>query len=144
MLGRIDVDPSETHRSSSRYHRRANKRHQRAPRDRFSGKYASTVEMVAPIHINSQVFARGTSILGSNTFTRASEVNVPLQFQGDLWIHPGDIFAGDADGAVVIPSSLMDQVIALCQERAEIDERTFAALRAGEEMGPTIKKFRKS
>ncbi|KIW26958.1 hypothetical protein, variant [Cladophialophora immunda] len=89
------------------------------------------------------VFARDTSILGSNTFTRASEVNTPLQFQGDLWIHPGDILAGDSDGVVVVPPSLVDQVVALCQERAEIDEKTFAALRAGEEMGPTIKRLRK-
>lgn len=91
-----------------------------------------------------QVFARGTSILGSNTFTRASEINVPLQFEGDLWIHPGDILGGDIDGVVVVPPSLVDQVVALCQERAEIDEKTFAALRAGEEMGPTIKRLRKS
>ncbi|EXJ71981.1 uncharacterized protein A1O5_04483 [Cladophialophora psammophila CBS 110553] len=89
------------------------------------------------------VFARDTSILGSNTFTRASEVNIPLQFCGDLWIHPGDILAGDCDGVVVVPPSLIDQVVALCQERAEIDEKTFAALRAGEEMGPTIKRLRK-
>ena len=90
-----------------------------------------------------KVFARSTSILGSNTFTKASEVNVPLQFHGDLWINPGDILAGDPDGVVVVPPSLMDEVIALCQERAEVDEKTFAALRAGEEMGPTIKRFRK-
>jgi hypothetical protein len=30
------------------------------------------------------VFARGTSVLGSNTFTRASEIDVPLQSPGDL------------------------------------------------------------
>ncbi|OAP56876.1 hypothetical protein AYL99_08988 [Fonsecaea erecta] len=93
--------------------------------------------------IGFPVFARATSILGSYSFTRASEINVPLQFQGDLWIHPGDILAGDADGVVVVPPSLIDQVVALCQERAEIDEKTFAALRAGEEMGPTIKRLRK-
>ncbi|KIW75693.1 hypothetical protein Z517_10435 [Fonsecaea pedrosoi CBS 271.37] len=89
------------------------------------------------------VFARTTSILGSHTFTRASEINVPLQFHDDLWIHPGDILAGDVDGVVVVPPSLVEQVVALCQERAEIDEKTFAALRAGKEMGPTIKRLRK-
>ena len=83
------------------------------------------------------------SILGSNTFTKSSEINVPLQFDGDLWINPGDILVGDADGTVVVPPSLMDQVLTLCQERAEIDQQTFRALRAGDAMGPTIKRLRK-
>ena len=82
-------------------------------------------------------------MLGSNTFTKTSEINVPLQFKDDLWIHPDDILIGDSDGGVVVPPSLVEQVVALCQERAEIDEKTFSALRAGEEMGPTITRFRK-
>ncbi|KAJ5613729.1 PrpF protein [Penicillium herquei] len=92
--------------------------------------------------IQFPVFARGTSILGSNTFTRASEINIPLQFRGDLWIHPNDIMVGDENGVVVVPPSLMEQAVELCQERFEIDEKTFAALRAGEPMGPTIKRYR--
>lgn len=91
----------------------------------------------------TQVFASGTSILGSNTFTRASEVNIPLQFKDDLWINPGDILVGDMDGVVVVPPALMDKVISLCEERAEIDEKTFAALRAGGEMGETLARLRK-
>ncbi|KAJ5531642.1 PrpF protein [Penicillium freii] len=80
--------------------------------------------------IQFPVFARGTSVLGSNTFTRASEINVPLQFCGDLWIHPNDIMVGDENGVVAVPSSLVEQVVELCQDRFEIDEKTFAALRA--------------
>jgi regulator of RNase E activity RraA len=68
---------------------------------------------------------------------------VPLQFHGDLWIHPNDILVGDQNGVVVVPPSLVEQVVALCQERFEIDEKTFAALRAGEPMGATIKRLRK-
>ncbi|KAM0415719.1 hypothetical protein ACHAPT_013335 [Fusarium lateritium] len=89
------------------------------------------------------VFARETSTLGSNTFTRASEINVPLQFKDDLWINPGDVLVGDADGVVVVPPSLIHQVIGLCQERAEIDARTLEALQRGEGIGEAIKKFRK-
>lgn len=88
------------------------------------------------------VFSRGTSILGSNSFTRASRINVPLQFKGDLWVNPGDILVGDADGVVVTPESLIEQVVALCQERYEIDQKTFAGLREGAEMGPLIKRLR--
>lgn len=89
------------------------------------------------------MYARGISILGSNTFTRASEINVPVQFKDDLWVHPGDILVGDHDGVVVVPPSLVDQVVALCSERKEIDDKTMAALRDGMPMGDAMKKFRK-
>jgi regulator of RNase E activity RraA len=91
-----------------------------------------------------EVFAAGSSILGSNTFTRGSRVNVPLQFKGDLWINPGDVLVGDADGVVVTPVSLMEQVIAICQDRAEVDEKMFAELRKGKSMGDLIKNVRKN
>lgn len=89
------------------------------------------------------MFARDTSILGSNTFTRASEINVPLQFKEDLWVNPGDYLVGDADGVVVVPPSLMESIVQICEERAEIDRKTVEALQRGEEMGPTLKRLRK-
>ncbi|KAJ5989086.1 RraA-like protein [Penicillium waksmanii] len=95
------------------------------------------------IDMKFPVFANGTSVLGSNTFTRASEINVPLQFRGDLWIYPEDILVGDENGVVVVPPSLTEQVVELCQERFDIDEKTMEALRAGEPMGSTIKRLRK-
>lgn len=93
--------------------------------------------------LNFPVFARSSSILGSNTFTRASEINVPLQFQGDLWVHPGDIIVADVDGVVVTPASLVEQVVALCQERADIDAKMLEGLHKGEEMGELIRTLRK-
>ncbi|KAJ5541367.1 ribonuclease E inhibitor RraA/Dimethylmenaquinone methyltransferase [Penicillium frequentans] len=89
------------------------------------------------------VFARGTAVLGSNTFSRASEIDVPLQFKGDLWVYPKDILVGDENGVVVVPPSLLEQAVELCQERFEIDEKTMEALRAGESMGSTIQRTRK-
>ncbi|KAJ5097508.1 ribonuclease e inhibitor rraa dimethylmenaquinone methyltransferase [Penicillium angulare] len=89
------------------------------------------------------VFGRDSSILGSNTFTKASQVDVPLQFKGELWIHPGDIILGDEEGVVVTPVSLIDQVIAFCEERAEIDKLTVECLMKGEAMGPVLRKLRK-
>ncbi|KAJ5683884.1 ribonuclease E inhibitor RraA/Dimethylmenaquinone methyltransferase [Penicillium maclennaniae] len=95
------------------------------------------------IDMKYPVFARSTAVLGSNGFTRASEINVPLQFKGDLWVYPEDILVGDENGVVVVPPTLMEQVVELCQERFDIDEKTMEALRAGEAMGPTIKRLRK-
>lgn len=70
-------------------------------------------------------------------------MNVPLQFKGDLWIHPGDILVGDADGVVVTPLSLVENVVALCQERAKVDERMFVELRKGASMSELMKNIRK-
>ncbi|KAK9465668.1 ribonuclease E inhibitor RraA/Dimethylmenaquinone methyltransferase [Lipomyces arxii] len=89
------------------------------------------------------VFARAVSILGSNGFTRASEVNVPVQFKDDLWVNPGDYLMGDADGVVVIPASHVEKVVEFCTERKEIDDQTFAALKNGEPIGEAIKRLRK-
>lgn len=69
---------------------------------------------------------------------------MPVQFQGDLWINPGDILVADADGVVVTPKSLVEQVVELCQERFEIDEKMFKGLREGQKMGSLIEQFRKS
>ncbi|OTB03128.1 hypothetical protein M426DRAFT_322155 [Hypoxylon sp. CI-4A] len=93
--------------------------------------------------LNYPVFARDTSILGSNTFTRASEINIPLQVKENLWVNPGDYLVGDADGVVIVPPSLIQSVVEICEERAEIDKKTVEALQRGEEMGPTLKKLRK-
>lgn len=68
---------------------------------------------------------------------------MPLQFQGDLWVNPGDIIVADIDGVVVTPVSLVEQVVALCQERAEIDAKMFEGLHKGETMGELIKTLRK-
>jgi regulator of RNase E activity RraA len=60
-----------------------------------------------------------------------------------LWVNPGDILVGDIDGVVVTPVSLVEQVVALCQERSDIDEKMFAGLRRGEKMGDLITTLRK-
>jgi regulator of RNase E activity RraA len=65
-----------------------------------------------------------------------------VQYKDDLWIHPGDLIVGDQDGVVVVPPSLVEQVVQLCQERKEIDEKTLGALQAGTGMGDAIRKFR--
>ncbi|ROT42201.1 RraA-like protein [Sodiomyces alkalinus F11] len=88
------------------------------------------------------VFARDTSILGSNTFSRASEINVPLQFKGDLWIHPADYLVGDVDGVAVVPRSLIERVITMCEERAEVDHKVFKGLHEGMTMEEAVARFR--
>ncbi|KAJ5692620.1 hypothetical protein N7462_002043 [Penicillium macrosclerotiorum] len=98
--------------------------------------------------LNMGLFARGISILGSNTFTRSSELEVPVTYENEdinekVTIQPGDYILGDADGVVTIPSQLVEKCLQLCQERYAIDEETRRCLENGEEMGPTIHRLRK-
>ncbi|KAI9040569.1 RraA family protein [Aspergillus affinis] len=98
--------------------------------------------------LNIGLFARGLSILGSNTFTRSSELNVPVTYENveideKVVIEPGDYIMGDVDGVVAIPTSTMEECVRLCQERYEIDEETRKCLERGDEIGPTIKRLRK-
>lgn len=95
-----------------------------------------------------QVFAKASSSLGSNTFTRASALNVPIEFTSPeqispLTIHPGDYIVADADGVVVIPPGKAEECLGICEERSKIDELTMEALNNGEEMGPTLARLRK-
>jgi regulator of RNase E activity RraA len=99
--------------------------------------------------LNFGLYARGLSILGSNTFTRSSELNVTVKYEieelqdAEVTINPGDIIMGDADGVVAIPPELAEKCVELCQTRWEIDEETRKCLENGDEIGPTIKKLRK-
>lgn len=94
------------------------------------------------------LFARDVSSLGSNTFTRSSEINIPVEYDlpevdSHVVVNPGDVLVGDCDGVCAVPPNLISECIDLCQERADIDEQTLKVLKNGEEMGPTIKKLRK-
>jgi regulator of RNase E activity RraA len=101
--------------------------------------------------LNMGLFARDVSILGSNTFTRSSEIDVPVDYSIDeiegarLVVQPGDVIVGDgdADGVVSVPAEAVANCVGLCQERWEIDQKTLEGLKSGEEMGPMIKKLRK-
>lgn len=95
-----------------------------------------------------QLFAKDISSLGSAAATRCSTLNEPVEFKSDvqkdpLTINAGDLILADADGIVVIPPTLVEQCLKLCEERWEIDEKTRECLENGDEMGSTIAKLRK-
>lgn len=50
---------------------------------------------------------------------------------------------GDEDGVVVVPPSLVEECLELCEERWENDEKTKQALDKGEEMGSKNSKVEK-
>ena len=95
------------------------------------------------------LFARDSSILGSNTFTRSSEIGVPVDYNIDgiggakIVVQPGDIIVADADGVVAIPADAVPNCIEICEDRWDIDQKTLMHLQKGDEMGPIVKNLRK-
>ncbi|KAF9955635.1 hypothetical protein BGZ72_003555 [Mortierella alpina] len=93
------------------------------------------------------VFAKATSIMGAGPFTRASALNVPITMQPNpdhpaVTIHAGDYIVADADGIVVIPKDLLAQVEAHCKKSTAVDDQCMEALKAGESIVTTFKKYR--
>jgi regulator of RNase E activity RraA len=57
------------------------------------------------------------------------QVNDAVQCGGVL-VRPGDALVGDDDGVVVVPRTMVDQVIAIAREREEVEEVVKAQLEA--------------
>ena len=100
--------------------------------------------------LGTALFARGISILGSHSFTKSSELNVPVSYEiselenESVTIRPGDIILGDADGVVSIPPEKADECLEICEKRYQVDEETRRCLEKGDDIGPTIQKLRTS
>ncbi|KAF8331097.1 RraA-like protein [Cantharellus anzutake] len=98
------------------------------------------------------VFARGHSTLGQGTFSRPSELNVPLtiepRWEGEGFsfaateVHPGDVVVADLDGVVCVPRRLVGDVVARCGKGREVDERCMEDIRAGRPIKETFAKWR--
>jgi len=96
------------------------------------------------------VFARGTSTLGQSSFTRASEVNMPLLIgpQGPtsafppVTVRPGDWIVADEDGVVCVAHELELQAIQLATEGRRIDTLCMEAIKAGKSIQSTFEAYR--
>mgnify|MGYP003585759770 CR=1 FL=1 len=57
-------------------------------------------------------------------------LQVPVQI-GGVTVHPGDLLRGDADGVVVIPRSMREQVLRYAEEISAQEKAIRAGIRAG-------------
>ena len=82
------------------------------------------------------VFSRGaTPINGSRRWSWVEvgkTVTLPGQTGPAVRVDPGDWVLGDADGAVVIPSAVAEEVISMAEELARIEGAITDAMRSGE------------
>ncbi|WP_416825486.1 RraA family protein [Ectobacillus polymachus] len=70
--------------------------------------------------LNFPVFSKGTAVASSGK-TGIGEINVPISC-GGASINPGDIIVGDADGVVVIPQSIEQEVLIKSLEKMKKDQ----------------------
>lgn len=70
--------------------------------------------------LNFPVFSRGTTVAASGK-AGIGEINVPISCGGTA-VNPGDIIIGDADGVVVIPQSIEEDVLKKALVKLEKDQ----------------------
>lgn len=76
--------------------------------------------------LNFPVFSRGTTAASSGK-AGIGEINVSISCGGTA-VNPGDIIVGDADGVVVIPQAIEQEVLAKSLEKLKKDELREASI----------------
>ncbi|WP_342431451.1 RraA family protein [Neobacillus sp. FSL H8-0543] len=77
-------------------------------------------DIVGIKELNFPVFSRGTTVAASGK-AGVGEVNIPISC-GGVPVQPGDILVGDADGVVVIPQTLEQEVLTKSLKKLENDQ----------------------
>ena len=67
-------------------------------------------DTVSSLEIGYPLFSKGTYMRTGKDRVRFFKDNIPVCL-GGVTVNPGDILFGDADGVVVIPQDMMDQVL---------------------------------
>ncbi|MED4533777.1 RraA family protein [Metabacillus fastidiosus] len=70
--------------------------------------------------LNFPVFCRGIAVAASGK-AGVGEINVPISCGGQP-VHPGDMIVGDANGVVVIPQAIEQEVLKKAADRLKKDE----------------------
>lgn len=70
--------------------------------------------------LNFPVFCKGTTVAASGK-AGIGEINVPISCGGTA-VHPGDIIVADADGVVVVPQSIEQEVLRKSLEKLAKDQ----------------------
>jgi 4-hydroxy-4-methyl-2-oxoglutarate aldolase len=86
------------------------------------------------------VFHAGISPRDSKGRGIVAEIEVPVVL-GNTVVRPGDLVAGDADGVVIVPSELVDQVFQAALNKARGEKRTRQELRDGAKLKDVFAKY---
>jgi 4-hydroxy-4-methyl-2-oxoglutarate aldolase len=85
------------------------------------------------------VFAGGIGPLDSKGRGKVMAIDVPVEVAGAR-VGPGDLVFGDADGVVVVPREVEDQVVAAALAKVSGENATREALARGEKLAEVFKR----
>ena len=85
------------------------------------------------------VFAGGIGPLDSKGRGKIMAIDVPVEVAGAR-VAPGDLVFGDADGVVVVPRAVEDQVVAAALAKVAGENATREALARGEKLADVFKR----
>jgi regulator of RNase E activity RraA len=85
------------------------------------------------------VFAGGIGPLDSKGRGKVMAIDVPVEVAGAR-VAPGDLVFGDADGVVVVPRAIEDQVVAAALAKVAGENATREALARGEKLADVFKR----
>jgi len=80
--------------------------------------------------LNYPIFSRGHWMRTGKGRIQLAGLQVPVQI-GGVNVNPGDLLRGDADGVVVIPHAMQEQVLRYAEEITEQENAIRAGIRAG-------------
>jgi regulator of RNase E activity RraA len=86
------------------------------------------------------VFHGGIGPLDSKGRGKASQIDVPVVCAG-VRIEPGDLVFGDADGVVVVPAAMEDQVLASAFEKVSGEDKTRQDLARGVKLREVFERY---
>ncbi len=87
------------------------------------------------------VFSNGRGPVETRGRGKLIATDVPVSC-GGVWVSPGDLVFGDADGVVVVPQSVEADVIRIAQEKAKQEAYIREALRKGGSLREVYAKYR--
>ncbi len=90
--------------------------------------------------MNFPVFHGGIGPLDTKGRGRVMAIDVPVRC-ASVKVASGDLIFGDADGVVVVPRAIEEQVLTLAFEKIKGEKRTLDDLRAGEKLGDVFAKY---
>ncbi len=92
------------------------------------------------LQLDWPVFSRGS--YSQDAGARASVVDFRCATQiGQVSVSPGDVVFGDIDGVVIIPQSILDEVVQLSLEKLSKESETIKSIRTGMTATSAYEKF---
>ena len=86
------------------------------------------------------VFHAGIAPLDSKGRGKIMAIDVPIECAG-VQVRTGDLVFGDADGVVVVPQTVEDEVLRLAFEKVKGERNTLADLQRGDALGVVFARY---